>query len=124
MSKKRKNIAMLTQEEINNIFKISGVDRTCFEFTERELSKEDYKSIVGKKGILGDENINIRKQPKRGLYFDYIASSHAGSLEMLEEGIIIGVSPKSPIEIPNAFKVAQYLIDQGYRFDYDLKAKS
>jgi hypothetical protein len=84
-----KNIVNLTDEEIKKIFEISNM-KGGFKI----ISKENERLI-----LRDDWSCKISLD-KKGIYLTYP-----------------GVSIKNHL-INNAFQVAQYLIDQGYRFEY------
>ncbi|MCA9487780.1 MAG: hypothetical protein KC516_02350 [Nanoarchaeota archaeon] len=89
-----KSLVDFSQEELESFLEIIEVPIRYrgFEFKIREKSKE--KVLISDKGMI--------------------------EIKITRDGIVYKNSTYPDDKIKNAFKAAQYLIDQGYRFDYSL----
>jgi len=93
MTKKKKNIGDLTSTEVEAVIKLSGV-----------CAPDNNKS-----------KMISRKKDKITMWnTDYV-------LMLTTNGVHKVVGNIKDHNVENNFKIAQYLIDRGYRFDYEIK---
>lgn len=120
-NKKRRNLLSITDEEIDDVFRITGIEKSDFKISAIFLNHPEdskYKGELSKK----TKNIYASIQNTRSIVLE---NEYFGDLMISEKDV--SIRPKNNSEfktVQNILPLAQYLIDRGFNFDYEEKLKN
>jgi hypothetical protein len=110
-----RNIESITDKEIDKFFEVSGIDRGEGLY---RLELEEIKVFVVQDIPEHNKDYNIRKTCRNEESEVILGNCKGLEIRFNSKEVYMKEGEKTK-PIPNPFQVAQYLIDQGFRFNYN-----